>query len=160
PAPAAGPEAPAEAAAAPAAVAADAEPAQAAAHPRAQHGLDVAPPDNQAGDRAALPAAGSAAAAPGVPPGNPRTPRPVGADPPLLLARRPDPASGAAEASLPSVGRPLSGPTRQRQPADSGSAQNARSEETDQEAPASAPAHEADLVTDVPATDLRGLGLK
>jgi hypothetical protein len=55
------------------------------------------------------------------------------------------------------VGRPVPPPTPERQPADSGVAEPpAPSADGDPAAPA--PAHEADLVTDVPAADLRGVG--
>jgi hypothetical protein len=126
--------------------------------PRAQDVLDVAPPDTQAGDRAVPAEAVGAAVVPVAPPGNNGTPGSVGADASLLLPRRTDPAAGAREVPLPSEGRPLRESASQRQPGDSGGAETARPEEADLEAPA--PAHEADLVTDVPAADLRGLGLK
>jgi hypothetical protein len=77
----------------------------------------------------------------------------------FVLARRADPGGVSPDAPPAPVGRPLAVPTGERQPAGSGG-DSARPGEVDEDDGAPpAPAREADLLTDVPAADLAGLGL-
>jgi hypothetical protein len=76
----------------------------------------------------------------------------------LALARRTDNGAGVLEAVPPATDRPVAPPTADLAPAITGGADAARPGGADETA-APAPAREADLLTDLPAAELGGLGL-